>query len=481
MRKNRILLSFILILALMFSLTGAVYAKKPADDPVPNPDPGQKTAPATPNISFPIIATDIIDVLYMKMWVDEDLDGIVDDGEFELGYDGNGDDIVDNILGIGVPVPIPVLQSIVEEYEGSYDGNEGFYYNAYVVNTDTGCYVDLVNNLTLDEGPDGEPDLVFMGTDYVYYYDKDYDGTIEVDEYDFGMSMAEWLTANELWYDQPVWMDTTVNIDIYSDLPDYLNPNNIWNIAYLDGSDNGGENSWQADWKRIVDVEFDETTGDPILDDLGEHDAFVPLELGMDAEIEIDFIDWGNPLENNTPVVGQRFPIELAFYERITGSIVDHTGTTLDTMTAYKMACLELPSTRNELFGTSDLDGTTFTKEIKFATVLTNKFEVIVEAPNGKRVPVTIEPGIGPSGKMNFASAGGGWIPEVAGEHTIWFYLSDPMISLSGAEINDDEHYIMSSGCKAEDLNHNKAAMSGIIGDSITYINVMVVKPSKNK
>ena len=43
-----------------------------------------------------------------------------------------------------------------------------------------------------------------------------------------------------------------------------------------------------------------------------------------------------------------------------------------------------------------------------FATVLTNKFTAEVWNPDGTITALNLGPGIGPSGKMNFASGGGG-------------------------------------------------------------------------
>jgi hypothetical protein len=80
---------------------------------------------------------------------------------------------------------------------------------------------------------------------------------------------------------------------------------------------------------------------------------------------------------------------------------------------------------------------------------------------------------------MNFAS-GGGWIPTMTGWHRIWLHTNDPLISFAGAIVNNDEHYIMSTGCMVQELNPNKLALSGIIGDS-TYIDVLVVRPSGKK
>jgi hypothetical protein len=112
--------------------------------------------------------------------------------------------------------------------------------------------------------------------------------------------------------------------------------------------------------------------------------------------------------------------------------------------------------------------------------VLTNKFLAEVWNPDGTITSITLEPGIGPSGKMNFASVGGGWIPAMPGWHRIWLHTNDPLIDMTYAIANNDEHYIGSTGCKVQDLNPNKLELTGIIGDS-TYIDVLVVRPKGKK
>lgn len=405
-----------LLLVLMLVLTsGVVFAKKPAIPPEPNPELGQKIGPATPNLSFPVIATDVIEIFYQKIFVD-DLDGEYEDSDWQLGYDSDGDGVVDNTSGVGVLVPIQVTESITDTYDGTYPGNDTFFYQTYVVVD--GNTVDLLTQTW--EDIDG--DLYFELEEWVSY-----DGSDGLPDKTEPIPMLEWLPDMGPWYDQPLTI-------AYPN--DYEDPNLIWNATYVDTTDGGGANSWQAEW------------------------------ITTDQAIQVDVIDWGNPLENNNPIVGQRFPVEIALYEKLA-----------DPMLAYKMACLEYPSTRVELFGTSKMGSETFTKEIYFATVLTNKFFAEVWNPDGTITKIPIEPGIGPSGKMNFASAGGGWTPTMPGVHRIWLHFNDPLISFSGAVINDDEHYIMSSGVEAEPLNKNKAEMSGIVGDS-TFIEVLVVKPA---
>jgi hypothetical protein len=241
------------------------------------------------------------------------------------------------------------------------------------------------------------------------------------------------LTELAPWYPQP--RDTTTT-----------DPNLIWNTAYVSNY----KNSWQADWTNLA------LATDP-------------------APVSIAFIDWGNPLENISPTVGQRFPVEVTLHAKVADWVEGAlTGTS---MTGYKMGCLEYGSSQTELFGTSDMNTDSFTYESAFATVLTTKFRAEVQPPTGPAYSITLEPGIGPSGKMNFASAGGGWIPTMAGRHRITLYVSDPLITFEGARVNNDEHYVMTTGAMAQALSTNKEGLSWVQGD-VTWIDVDVVAPS---
>ncbi|KUK49371.1 MAG: hypothetical protein XD74_0041 [Actinobacteria bacterium 66_15] len=268
------------------------------------------------------------------------------------------------------------------------------------------------------EGNEGEVYTTYVIGDDGGTVDADLDGVPDMTE---PIDMETWLRSMAPWYPQPT---STTSDD----------PNLIWNVDYVSAS-----NSWQADWVKTADA------------------------------VMIDFIDWGNPMENINPIVGQRFPVEIALYQKLA-----------EPMTAYKMACLEYPGSKTELFGTSTLDGSGYTWESYYATVLTNRFFAEVWNPDGSITKLDIEPGIGPSGKMNFASAGGGWIPTMPGWHRVWLHTNDPLISLQGAIVNNDEHYIMSTGFLAEELTKNKLELSGIVGDS-TFIDVLVVKPNGGK
>lgn len=373
MNRRFVFLAVLLILIVLFPAVGT--AKK------------KDEYRAMPNLSFPVITTDVIQLFYLQTWIDSDGDGIVDGSEWFLDYDLDNDGVNE----MTEPTPIEVAEVINVQYNGGYPGNEDEVVYSYTIGED-GCAVDV--NL---------------------------DGV--VDDLDRTETPATtWLQSMQPWFDQPV---TTTDTD----------PNLIWNAEYVDAA-----NSWQADWVRETET-----------------------------VVEIDFIDWGNPLENINPLVGYRFPVEVALYEQLA-----------EPMTAYKMACLEYPGSQDELFGTSvnpSPDAGSYTFGSYFATVLTNKFYAEVWNPDGTITSLSLGPGIGPSGKMNFASGTGGWTPTMRGWHRVWLHVNDPLIDLSHAVVNNDEHYVMSSGCKIQDLNPNKLELVGIIGDS-TFIDVFVEMPN---
>jgi hypothetical protein len=76
------------------------------------------------------------------------------------------------------------------------------------------------------------------------------------------------------------------------------------------------------------------------------------------------------------------------------------------------------------------------------------------------------------AGYSIFASAGGGWIPTMAVWHPFWLHIKAPLIAFTGAIVNNDRHYLLSTGSMAQDLQKNKQELVGIVGNS-TYIDVM--------
>jgi hypothetical protein len=458
-------IAMVLVAGLSYGQAKKAGMQKVAPSAYNQPQPGKEDPPvpgktwdkATPNLSFPVIMTDVVQMFFQQYPV-YDLEK--EKYRWYVSYDSE----------TGLPMPILVDESIDDSYDGNFLGNSVETYDYYTLLD--GCATDI-------SGPLGVPDGI-------------------IDDYDLNKTvMFSFLDLAKPWYDQPVYMSGEIVTKSYT-LPDgtlvsyegpaYGDPNLIWDAGYIEntimvGTDaypslaTGGANAWQADWKYMgplgtitVDA-YDVTTGT------------VPVvEEGV---VKIDFIDWGNPLENIYPVVGQRFPVEVALYEKVSEWT---TADDLDdnSMTIFRMACLDYPGTLVELFGNGayNYDGTvtgaTNTFEGAFATVLTNQFSAEVWDPAGGIVKIPIEPGIGPSGKMNFASAGGGWTPTMPGWHRIWLHVTDPLISLTWAKVNNDEHYIMSSGCKVQDLNKNKQSLVGVIGDS-TYIDVLVKLPSGGK
>lgn len=358
------------------------------------------------NLSTPAIITEDIAAFYNQVWINTDDDTVLDGNELFIYKDADG-----------LPIPIEVTESMNETHDTSYEGQEDLYQTYIIVD---GATVDYDTQYFDDAGiwtvfigvPDGKPDL----TDPI--------------------TMEEYLNANGPWYPHAsVFTDLELTPEPYdgTDLDAAiasLNNNLVWNTDNVDTYDN----AWQADWARTYEP------------------------------VKIDFIDWGNPMENTYAQVGYRFPIELYLY------------TKLDVpMTAYTMACLEYPSSADEVYGTN---GETF--ESYYATVLTNSFRAeAFNLTNSGITKINLEPAIGPSGKMNFASAGGGWIPTQAGTYRIFFYVDDPLISFEGAEINNDEHYIFNLGLWAEGLSQNKEGLSYVVdGADYTWIDVVVVEPN---
>jgi hypothetical protein len=211
-----------------------------------------------------------------------------------------------------------------------------------------------------------------------------------------------------------------------------------------------------------------------------DENTWVADYLISDEMHDILFVDWGNPMENIYPRIGQRFPVEVALFERIghaefdeLGEVIGFAGTTME---GFKMACLEYDSSRDELFGTNKVKYASC-----FATVLTSEFTVTVRPPDTwQEYEIRLDPAVGPSGKMNFASANGGWIPEVAGWHRITLTINDPNINLANAVVENDEHFDLLTGQQIDELSPNKKELSGVYYNT-TYIDIYVMPASGGK
>ena len=412
MKRSKVLLvlSLVLVLALTVPLGTAFGKGTPAKgDPKVNPDPGQVPEALAPNLSFPVLFTTPVAVA-TPLLVDGSVDALLPYQMFfqmEQAY-----------------VQVPIYAEDGVTIIGWEDGTE------------------------LAFTTSGNPVLIFStdeNGDYIltpiaeadYNFSVTYTGTYPTME-NFTKTVYESCTEVQatdpatggLLYDpitgEPIMVWECVTTDwIYKD---YLLEYAPWYVQTTDAEYNKkGINIWQAEYK------------------LWEPD---PEVLPCENVVDIDFIDWGNPMENTNPMVGYRFPVEIALYEKFDEDTL---------MKAYKAACLEYNSSRDEFFGVKNE-----TWDSYYATVLTSQFEAWVIGPGGVRTDIILEPAIGPSGKMNFASAGGGWMPTVPGWHTFYLRILDPNISLKNAIINDDDSYCMKCGVMCKELPKWKLEKTGI-------------------
>ena len=113
MNRRNVLIVMVALLLVLPAVAGAQKGGPPGEHPG-NKDP----LAATPNLAFPVIATDIIQMFYLQTWVDADGDGVVDDSEWVLDYDLDDDGINE----MTEPTPIEVTEVISDQYGGSFDG-----------------------------------------------------------------------------------------------------------------------------------------------------------------------------------------------------------------------------------------------------------------------------------------------------------------------------------------------------------------------
>ena len=153
------------------------------------------------------------------------------------------------------------------------------------------------------------------------------------------------------------------------------------------------------------------------------------------STVSVNYIDWGDAIEAVNPKMGRPYRLELVLYSDVEG------------MTAYKMAELAYPSSKDETQGTN-----TNTYESIYASVASPNGEIVVQRfegvdPNtltwdgtkwvGAEAPVPIsfqvENNVG--GKLIFGASMKGWKPTELGAHRITFYVAGGNVNLSTAYI----------------------------------------------
>lgn len=157
---------------------------------------------------------------------------------------------------------------------------------------------------------------------------------------------------------------------------------------------------------------------------------------------DINWIDWGDAIEAVNPKLRRPYRLELSIF-------VDNLS---ESMTAYKMAELEYPSSKDELQGTN-----TNTYESTVASVASPKGKLVVQRIEGvdpdlltwngslwesdgaalPAVPITfaVENNVG--GKLIFGASLKGWKPTQLGDYRITFYLPGSIVNLSMADIGN--------------------------------------------
>ncbi len=151
----------------------------------------------------------------------------------------------------------------------------------------------------------------------------------------------------------------------------------------------------------------------------------------------VTYVDWSDNIESLNPKIGRSFRLELVLFHVLTTP-----------MTAYTMACLEYPSSANELQGTNNT-----TYESPLATVISPKPGFIVqyidpidptdlvwdvdhwEIPEITTdtgtiaevvptiIPISFAPELNVGGKYIYGASEGGWKPTVAGTYRLTFYI----------------------------------------------------------
>jgi hypothetical protein len=164
-------------------------------------------------------------------------------------------------------------------------------------------------------------------------------------------------------------------------------------------------------------------------------------DYGTATTIDINWIDWGDAIEAVNPKIGRPYRLELVLY-------VDNLA---PTMTAYTMAELEFPSSKNELQGTN-----TITYESSVAAVASTAGEIVVQRFEGvdpatltwdaisgqwlgaeAPIPVNFAMENNVGGKLIFGASKKGWKPKATGDFRITFYISSGNVNISTADIGN--------------------------------------------
>lgn len=219
----------------------------------------------------------------------------------------------------------------------------------------------------------------------------------------------------------------------------WLEANGPWYAQKVEG------NIWQADFETVVSL------------------------------IDVGYIDWGDAIEAVNPKAGRPYRLELVLYADVIAG-----------MTAYKMAELAFPSSKDETQGTN-----TITYESIYASVASTQGKIVVQrfegvdpaeltwnpilgqwdgAENPENISFGVENNVG--GKLIFGASNKGWKPTELGDYRITFYVAGN-VNLSTAYIANytvDESGVQSMPPAVGETNIPVVD----VANNLTYVDVIV-------
>ena len=157
------------------------------------------------------------------------------------------------------------------------------------------------------------------------------------------------------------------------------------------------------------------------------------------AGTPVTFIDWGDAMESVDPKIRRPYRVEFGVYVEL-----------LAPMSAYTMALLAYPSSKDETQGTN---GTTY--DCNYATIASPLGKVVIQRYDpgatlvwnatlgqwdGAYAPETgfgFAQELNVGGKFIFGASTGGWKPTELGEYRITFYFENSEVSLVGSQVGD--------------------------------------------